>query len=87
MVYVDNYRAPFRGMRMSHLAADSVEELDEFAGRLGLSRDWRQDGSFVHYDVSEGKRQQAIKMGAKSVRPTELIEILVDRLEAERGED
>lgn len=63
-VYVDDYRAPYRGMRMSHLTADTVEELHEMAETIGLKREWFQKGSHPHYDVSESKRQQALVHGA-----------------------
>lgn len=63
-VYVDNFRVPWRGMLMSHMMADDLDELHEFAGRLGLKRAWFQDKSIPHYDVSEGKRLQAVRMGA-----------------------
>ncbi len=53
---------------MSHLIADTLDELHEFAGRLGLRRDWYQDGGWIpHYDVSEGKREEAIAKGAVAV--------------------
>lgn len=66
-VYVDNVQIPWRGMLMSHMTADSVEELHEFAEGLGLKRAWAQlppEHSIPHYDVSEGKRQKAIRLGA-----------------------
>src|SRR6476646_10485315 len=60
----------------SHLFADTQEELHEFAERLGLRRSYfqpgkpRGDGSpspHWHYDVTAGKRQQAIRLGAQPV--------------------
>lgn len=66
-VYVDNARIPFRGMRMSHLQADTLDELHEFANRLELRRDWFQPGSrpeAAHYDVSDSKRDEALALGA-----------------------
>lgn len=63
-VYVDNMKMPWRGMIMSHMMADELEELHEMAAKLGLKRSWFQDKSIPHYDLSEGKRQQAIKLGA-----------------------
>jgi ribA/ribD-fused uncharacterized protein len=66
-VYVDNMKMPYRGMIMSHMTADSNEELHEMAAKLGLNREWFQGlpkHTIEHYDISEGKRQQAIKLGA-----------------------
>jgi Protein of unknown function (DUF4031) len=75
--------------RWSHLTADSREELHAFAARLGLRRSWFQPGntsglgrpgSFSaeawHYDVTAGKRMQAIRLGAQAVTSAELNEII-----------
>ena len=62
--------------RWSHLFADSQDELHEFAARLGLRRSYFQEGKprgdgtpspFWHYDVTSGKRQQALALGAVPV--------------------
>jgi hypothetical protein len=36
IVYLDDFRVPWRGETWSHLIADTVEELHGFAARLGL---------------------------------------------------
>lgn len=66
-VYVDDSKGKFHGMVMSHLFADSTEELHAFAARLGLRRDWFQQGSIPHYDVSQTKRRAALQLGATSL--------------------
>lgn len=63
-VYVDDYRVKFRGMIMSHMTADTIEELHQMADKIGLKRSWFQDGSTPHYDVSESMRKLALKNGA-----------------------
>lgn len=63
-VYVDDYRGRFRGMIMSHMTADTLEELHAMADAIGLKREWFQDGSTPHYDVTLSKKQLAIKSGA-----------------------
>lgn len=72
-VYVDNWRQRARVGRLdavwSHLTADTDEELHEFAARLGLRREWAQHmddemQTMHHYDVTESKRKQAVKLGA-----------------------
>lgn len=66
-VYVDDAFLPYRGMLMSHLTADTDEELHAFAERLGLRREWFQRGRQPwrhHYDVSKSKREEAIRLGA-----------------------
>ena len=42
----------------------SLEELHEFAQRLGLKRSWFQQGSAPHYDLSKTKRRKAVELGA-----------------------
>lgn len=64
-VYVDSEGTRWRGKQWCHLVADSMEELHEFAGRLGLQRRWFQDkGRYPHYDVTMAVRDRAVRMGA-----------------------
>lgn len=63
-VYVDNAFIPFGRMLMSHLEADNLNELHEFAEKLELKRSWFQDKSIPHYDVSKSIRKKAIELGA-----------------------
>lgn len=65
-VYVDpviNY-----GWRLGpscHLYADTVEELHAFAAKIGMRRSWFQDREgFPHYDLTEKRREAAVRMGA-----------------------
>lgn len=69
--------------RWSHLIADSRDELHEFAARLGLRREWFQDpvvngkpprpapgsrhAEAWHYDVTQSKRQLALRLGAQPI--------------------
>jgi Protein of unknown function (DUF4031) len=72
-VYVDDWRQQARvgslSARWSHLTvgpSDDVAELHAFAARIGLRRSWFQDKEWprAHYDVTESKRQEAIRAGA-----------------------
>lgn len=80
----------------SHLIADSREELHAFAARLGLRRSWFQDPIVTgkplakpgtraaerwHYDVTDSKRQQAIRLGAVPVQWRELSDLINHRIE------
>lgn len=49
-----------------HLLADTIEELHSFAEKIGMKRSWFQnpDHALPHYDLTRGKRLQAIKLGA-----------------------
>jgi len=80
-VYVDNSRIQATVGRhtshWSHLTADDVEELHRFAEALGLRRSYFQTCKanramcppatcpHWHYDVTAGKREQALRMGAQ----------------------
>lgn len=68
-VYVDDAEIPFRGMRMSHMIADTEEELHRMADEIGLKRSWYQGD---HYDVSLSKKKEAIEAGAEQVSWREL---------------
>ena len=50
-----------------HMMADSIEELYDMADKLKLRRSWIQCTSIVHFDLTKGKRWQAIKHGAIEV--------------------
>jgi hypothetical protein len=73
-VYVDDMRLRARvgrlDARWSHMLADSEGELVEFARRLGLRPDWIQhagDPALVHFDVTDTKRREALRLGAVSI--------------------
>ncbi len=76
-VYVDRARIPYRRMLMSHMLADTPEELHAMAGKIGIRRRWFQaQASTPHYDVCQLKRQQAIELGAIEVTRRELVEVI-----------
>ena len=66
MVYVDDARIHWKGMYMSHMTADTVEELHAMAKKLKLKRGWFQPKSWPHYDIAESKRFLALQHGAIS---------------------
>lgn len=65
-VYVDNMRAPFRGMIMCHMLADSTDELMAMADRIGIARRWVQYPGTAreHFDIPLSKRALAVAAGA-----------------------
>lgn len=73
-VYVDNFRASYRGMKMSHMMADSTDELLAMASMIGLSHRYIQKPGtpHEHFDVSLAKRALAISLGALPVSCTDL---------------
>ena len=51
-----------------HLFADDEQELHDFAAGLGLKRSWfRNHSRLDHYDLTKGKRFQAVRLGAEEV--------------------
>lgn len=58
---------------MSHMAADSLEELHEMAKSIGLREEWFQNGPLPHYDLCQSKKRLAIRQGAVRVSTKELI--------------
>lgn len=72
-VYVDDMRRHATvgriRARWSHLLADTRQELDDFAARLGLRPEWIQKAGtvFEHYDVTDTVRGRALALGAKSI--------------------
>lgn len=68
MTYVDSLRNYGWQLGEScHLIADTVEELHDFAARLGMRRSWFQARSFPHYDLTERRRTKALELGARSL--------------------
>jgi hypothetical protein len=66
-VYVDDANIPYRGMIMSHLWADTLPELLAMVDAIGVRRKWLQrppKASWVHFDISHGKKKLAIARGA-----------------------
>lgn len=66
-VYVDDMNAQYGRMKMSHLLADSDEELHAMAAKIGVARKWWQSPektSGSHYDIALSKKALAIQYGA-----------------------
>ncbi len=78
-VYVDDLMAciPNKNWRWSqscHLIADSLDELHEFAKRIGMKRAWFQnDSRLPHYDLNFSRRVVAIRAGAIEVDRREFV--------------
>ena len=77
MIYVDHARLPFGRMKMSHLMADTHEELVQMAVLLGLERYIQHVGApDEHLDVCESKRGQALRNGAFPVESRFLVTVV-----------
>ena len=65
--YVDDVRHTFGRMVMCHLWADTLDELLAMVDKIGVQRKWLQQppkASWVHFDISLGKKALAIHHGA-----------------------
>lgn len=55
----------WRWSQASHMIASTIEELHEFAAKIGLRHEWFQDKpGFPHYDLTPSRRLKAVKLGA-----------------------
>lgn len=75
-VYVDRAKNPLGIYRMSHMLADSKEELHRMAQSIGLKREWFQAHGTPHYDVCQAKRKQAILRGAIEIGRRDLVALI-----------
>lgn len=89
-VYVDDmYREPmgrFGRMKMSHMIADSDDELHAMADRIGIARRWFQKPGTPgrHYDLALNMRGRAVAAGAVEVTLRELVTMVRIRRETGR---
>jgi len=76
-VYVDTPAHEFRGQLYCHMIADLPGELHAMAYTIGLKADWLQKPGtpWEHFDLSPGKRAEAVKHGAVEVTAKELARI------------
>lgn len=77
-VYVDDAIHRWRGKLWCHLFSDDLEQLHAFARRLGLQRSWFQEpprASWRHYDITSGKRVQALLLGAQAADRWKTLEV------------
>lgn len=81
-VYVDDmYKRPmgrFGRMKMSHMIADSRQELLDMAYRIGVDQQWIQDmGTYrEHFDIALSRRSMAISFGAVEITQRETVFIV-----------
>ena len=74
-VYVDAAMIPYGRMRMSHMMADTHDELIEMADKIGVAKNWIQhEGKpMEHFDISMAKRDLALQYGAIAVTSRQLV--------------
>lgn len=75
-VYVDGAANALGRMKMSHMLADTEDELHHMAQRIGLKREWFQNHGTPHYDVCQAKRKQAVVCGAVEIGRRDLVALI-----------
>lgn len=83
-VYVDDFYVTGMGlgrMKMSHMIADTTEELLAMVDKIGVQRKWIQDAGTPreHFDIALGKRKLAIQFGAIEIGMRELAKMTKER--------
>jgi hypothetical protein len=65
----------FGRMKMSHMIADTTEELLEMCDKIGVQRKWiqQQGTANEHFDIAISKRKLAVTHGAIEVDMYELV--------------
>ncbi len=85
MVYVDDLYKMKMGrlgrMKMSHMIADTTEELLSMAEKIGLDKKHIQHKGTPkeHFDVCFSNRNKAVGFGAKEVSYKELATMILNR--------
>lgn len=86
MVYVDNFyetgAGNFGRMKMSHMFADTTEELLAMVDKIGVQRQWIQHAGTAneHFDIAKSKRELAIQAGATPVNFREYANMINNRI-------
>jgi hypothetical protein len=82
MIYVDTirtYDTPLKYKQWCHMVTDgTIEELHQFAARLGLKKAWFQSGDehpIAHYDLTPTKRSLAIQYGAQEIATADIVHL------------
>lgn len=76
MIYVDDARILKHGHAWFHLMADSIQELHEFAARIGLPvRAFHNGARHPHYDVTASQRRRALHCGATPISARDAVRI------------
>lgn len=59
------------------MVADTLDELNAMAEKIGLKKSWIQGGKYPHYDITYTKKKLALANGAIQVlREGEIITVL-----------
>jgi hypothetical protein len=80
-VYVGKREYAFARLKLSHMVADTLEELHAMADKVGVSRKYFQaKPERPHYDICKSSKLMAIKLGAQEVDDRVIIEMFNNQL-------
>jgi hypothetical protein len=77
-VYVDSEFIQFGRMKVCHMVADTEEELEDIAIKLGLNLKWWQHKGTPksHFDISKSVRERAIGLGVEVIDRQQLVDLI-----------
>ena len=76
MIYVGTKEYKYGRMIMSHMAADTLEELHQMAESIGVAkRHFQNKKGKPHYDICKQNKQKAIVLGAIEISDKKIIEL------------
>ena len=76
MIYVDKMRKHQSGMWCHMMTDGALEELHDFAEKIGVKRYRYHKKSSPHYDLREHQRIEAIKNGAVEADNRKIVELI-----------
>lgn len=75
-MYVDDAEVQKHGYIWFHLIADSIQELHEFAAKMGLpAYAFHRGARHPHYDVTGAQRLRALQFGAAAISARDAVRI------------
>ena len=76
MLYVGKNEYKYGRMIMSHMVADTLEELHLMAENIGIAkRHFQNKKGKPHYDICKQNKQKALELGAIEVDDRDLIRL------------
>lgn len=82
-VYIGKREYRLGGMIMSHMLADTIEELHQMAAWLGIEKHFQDKPGKPHYDLCKLKKRLAIKLGAIEVDDRQLVLLCKNKLKTQ----
>lgn len=78
---MDDFEVNFGRMKMSHMVADSTEELLHMVDKIGVQRKWiqKRGTNLEHFDIAISKKKLAVKHGAIEKPMVELARATISR--------